>query len=224
MKDINKIKMLVNKLNQICDKSSISILDVLNKKELLPIDFFSMLGIDKTLLDESTLNTLKILLEALDTRIIIDSSSNVIEIYSKSLQIDAEFSDDKLTIIYSNEKEDEENIWNEEEFKAIRLNDGFREEIHFELETKTLKSNLKTRMITQKYYLAHVALKGEYKNKDEALSFGITLNNDMLASDLNYLKRLLYNFNLLQAKNILSNYPACIKIMADEVNLHNFNK
>lgn len=214
MKDINKIKNTIAKLNRKCEKNHISLLSVLESMNISILKFLTALGLDTNLLNEELNNYLIILFNNLDTRISInpnmeDVGQEDIEIYSNNINTIFHFTKNRLTYNQSKKREDDLFIYLEEE--SI-INDGTNQ-IRYYLETTTEKEKTKTRILTQKYPLKHMKIKVDYQTLEKSGAYEFTINDDMLHSDLVYILKCLNNSNFIQAFSILDRYPCGIKII-----------
>lgn len=214
MKDINKIKNTIAKLNCKCEKDHISLLSVLESMDISTLKFLTALGLDTNLLNEELNNYLIILFNNLDTRISInpnmeDVGQEDIEIYSNNINTIFHFTKNRLTYNQSKKRKDDLFIYLEEE--SI-INDGTNQ-IRYYLETTTEKEKTKTRILTQKYPLKHMKIKVDYQTLEKSGAYEFTINDDMLHSDLVYILKCLNNGNFIQGFSILDRYPCGIKII-----------
>lgn len=228
MEDIRKVKTIINRLNRVCDNENKSISEVLNDWQIETITFLSMIGLDNNLINDFIKDIIDNLLKLTDTRISFNPSiknlkADEIEVYSSSINTGLYFLDGKVKVSSTKMSETEEKVYEDSNFYGIRLNEQGIEKIHFEISKSINKVDLKNRVITQKYPLKHVWIGINYESLGIESSFEVTINDEMLASDLRYIEKMLYSFRFEAVKEILLKYPAAIKIIGDSCNLHNFN-
>jgi len=228
MEDIRKVKTIINRLNRVCDNENKSISEVLNDWQIETITFLSMIGLDNNLINDFIKDIIDNLLKLTDTRISFNPSiknlkADEIEVYSSSINTGLYFLDGKVKVSSTKMSETEEKVYEDSNFYGIRLNEQGIEKIHFEISKSINKVDLKNRVITQKYPLKHVWIGINYESLGIESSFEVTINDEMLASDLRYIEKMLYSFRFEAVKEILLKYPAAIKIIEDSCNLHNFN-
>lgn len=234
MKNIASIKQTITRFNKICDVFNISLFECLNRKNLSIMDFCNLIGLDYYLLNGVAIGELENVLKDVSTRIVYSAgmaslTQDEIEIHCPNLQTSICFLDDKIKIIWDEEINKDGLKYYKSEFMGIRrFTDGI-ETIHFssDLTIDPIKAN--TRIISLKYPLDHASLKIKYEKENEnkellnASSFQITINHELMYSDLQNIFRILYNFNFPLAVSILKLYPASYKIMSDEVEMNNFH-
>lgn len=228
MEDIRKIKIILNRLNKACSEEKKSISSMLEKWQVGELDFLKMIGINEELLDDNIIALINSLLSELDTKIYFskdmhDNEHDEIEIYSSSRKTSISFLKNEIKVLESMTKEDELFVNSFSLFIGCRKKDEDVEKIEFALQKVTDKSDRKTSVISQKYPVKHMTLGATYENGTFDDSFEITINDDMILSDLNYIEQLLYQYRYGQAKDILLRYPATIKIISDTYSMHNFN-
>lgn len=234
MKSIQSIKQNITKFNKYCDKLATSLLECLNSQNISLLDFCNLIGLDITLLNDIALKELQNLLEDKSTRIFYNSgmtnlSQDEISIYSSNLHTNIGFLNDKVKITWDNSTQTTEFQNYDSEFMGTRKNGDALETIHFSSNLVIDPQKANDRILSLKYPLEHACLKIKhtvYKINGEVLndqSFQITINKDLLYSDLKNIFRILYNFNYSLAVNILKLYPASLKIISDEVTMNNFH-
>ena len=216
MEDIRKVKTIISRINRKCDKESISLSVALNKLGITPINYLEILGLNTSIINDKILKEIEKLFSLIDTRIIINPSMeslehDEVEIYSKETPIVVHFLKNKISLDNYEVFEDEENIYEKRMTNICKD----KEEISYELNITINKDAKNTRLISEKYPLEHMWIKVIYKNESLERSYEFTINHDMLKSDLNYIIRLLSNFNYIETFAILDRYPTSMKIIGE---------
>ena len=216
MEDIKKVKTLITRINRKCDKEGISLSSALISLGINSVNYLEIIGLNSSLINDYFKKEIDALFSLEDTRIVTSPSMNSIdndeiEIYSKKSSKVVHFLKNKITLDEYFTSSDEERIY-ENIFTHI-CKEG--EEISFKLDVITNKDDLKTRIISEKYYLEHMYIKVDYKKDGYNKFYEFTINKDMLKSDLNFIIRVLSNFGFLEGYSILSRYPSSIKIVGD---------
>lgn len=216
MEDIRKVKTIISRINRKCDKESISLSDALNKLGITPINYLEIIGLNNNIVNDNILKEIERLFSLSDTRIIINPSMeslehDEVEIYSKETPIVVHFLKNKISLDNYEVFEDEENIYEKRMTNICKD----KEEISYELNITINKDDKKTRLISEKYPLKHMWIKVTYKSKNINRIYEFTINHDMLKSDLNYIIRLLSNFNYIETFAILNRYPTSMKIIGE---------
>lgn len=214
MEDIKKVKTLITRINRKCDKEGISLSSALTSLGITPLNYLEIIGLNSSLLNDYFKKEIDALFSLEDTRIVINPSmesldNDEIEIYSKKSSKVIHFLKNKISLDDYFTSSDVDYIY-ENIFTHI-CKEG--EEISFKLDVTTNKEDLKTRIISEKYYLEHMYIKVDYKRGEYNKFYEFTINKDMLKSDLNFIIRVLSNFGFLEGFSILSRYPSSIKII-----------
>lgn len=233
MKNIQSVKQNITRINKSCDTLGISIFEYLTLKRISFFDFCSLIGLEKELLTDIPLNELLYILKDNSTRIVYSSGMtslehDEIEIYSPNLKTSICYLENKIKIIWDSLNSKDGLDFYTSEFMEVRKIDNVIETIHFSSDLTIDPTKANERIISLKYPLEHASIKIKYKklvngSLNEEKSFQITINHDLLHSDLKNIQRILYNFNYSLAIAILKLYPSSFKIMSDEVEMNNFH-
>lgn len=206
-----KVKTLITRINNKCDKENISLSEVLSSLNITPINYLSILGIDTSIINETILENIITLFSNSDTKVVISpTNGDEIEIYSNQCFTTIHFNKERVTLEKNTSFFKEEDRY-EDSFTCICKKD---EEISFKISTIVEKDALKSRIITLKYPLKHMHIEVCYKSNSLNKAYEFTINNDILRSDLNYIIRLLNNFKYIEAYSILKRYPSDFKILS----------
>lgn len=232
MKNITSIKQAITKLNNQCDLNHISILMWLQQHNMSIYDFCALIGIDPFLLNEIALSELQFLINDKNTRIYFNRemqslAEDEISIYSPEYHTTFSYLTNNIKIIYDESVNN--NIYKKlaNEFMGTKKENDKLITIHFSSEC--LIDYAKSKILSKNYPLEHVTLDIRYivnSLDNEVLdeqNFQITINHEMLYSDLVNIFRILYKYNYSLAVAILKIYPSSMKIMSDEVSMNNFH-
>lgn len=234
MKNIASIKQNITRLNKYCDATGTSLFECLCLKKLTISDFCYLIDLDEYLLNSISLSELENILKDTSTRIVysrgmMSLDEDEIEIHSPNLRTSICFLNKKIKIIWDELVSKDGFDYYKSEFMGTRIVDDGLETIHFSSDLTMDQAKAKEKIISLKYPLEHASIKIKYqkesKNKEllSEKTFQITINHDLLYSDLQNIYRILYNFNFPLAVSILKLYPASYKIMSDEVEMNNFH-
>lgn len=234
MKSINNVKNFITRLNKLCVQNNTNIFACLNDLNISFADFCEILGIDMTLLDSNNKELLLNLLKDSSTRISYNHGMNSLEeseisIYSKTLNINFGYLKDKIKITWDETHINGENRCYQMEFLSTKKDQRFLKTIHFYSDVTFDNEEAQNHMLSLNFPLKHVNLKINFiieSPNHEIITnqkFQITINQDMLYSDLQNIYRILYNFNYPLALSILKLYPSSMKIIGNDPEMNNFH-
>lgn len=228
MENLRKIKMLINRLNKRCKDLNQNILAVLNYWNIDIIEFFSMIGVNLETITAEIANIINELFQNPHTTILYnpsmtDLNHEEIEFFAPDTNIYLGCLTSEIKAHIENNEEQNEFFYHDFKYYACRIKEGKKEKISFYLNTCSSSSDLKFKIITNKYFLKHMTIGIIYELNGEKQELQITINEDMLERDLDHILNLLYSYNFKKAKDILMKYPADLKFLSNEVDLHNFN-
>ena len=196
MEDSKKIKTLITRINHICDSENKSLAESLSKYNLTPVKYLKLLGLNINIEQELEI-FLNELFQNKDTRVYFNPSmesisKDCIEISSNSSNKSISFLNNEIRLYEIKQTEDEEKYY-ENIITTIIDNTTF---INYIINKVITKEELSKRIISKKYNIKHVNIKVNFKIDNIENSFEFTINNDLVASDLDYAKRLLDNKKL----------------------------
>lgn len=215
MEDNRKIKTIITRINHICDKENKSLQESTEKYNLTPVKYLKLIGLDIDI-DKSTQDFINELFQNKDSRIYHNLTmknihNDCIEISSKTSNKSMNFIKDEIRLYECITTEDDKNI--NETIKTIII--GNNTYINYNINKIISKEELSKRIISQKYNIKHANIKVMFKVENNQNEFEFTINNDLIASDLDYAKRLLDNKKIKEAYYILSKYPSDYKIIQE---------
>ncbi len=218
MENNRKIKTIITRINHICDIENKSLSKSLEKYNLTPEKYLKLIGLTIDI-DKDSKTIINKLMSDLTARIYFNPNmesleNDSIEISSKTNNQSIIFTNNELRIYEEKVTEDDTLYYEETNVKIISKDTNTSYTLNKVIE----KKELETRIISKKYYIKHMHIKVAFKINGCSNAFEFTINNDMLASDLDYALRLLNNQKIKEAYIIFKKYPSDIKII-DE--LHN---
>ncbi len=218
MENNRKIKTIITRINHICDNENQSLSKSLEKYNLTPEKYLKLIGLTIDI-DKDSKTFINKLMSDLTTRLYFNPNmesleNDSIEISSKTNNQSIIFTNNELRIYEEKVSEDDTLYYEEISVKIISKDTNTSYTLNKVIE----KKELETRIISKKYYIKHMHIKVAFKINGFSNAFEFTINNDMLASDLDYALRLLNNQKIKEAYIIFKKYPSDIKII-DE--LHN---
>ncbi len=219
MENNRKIKTIITRINHICDIENKSISKSLEKYNLTPEKYLKLIGLTIDI-DEDSKTFINKLMSDLTTRLYFNPNmesleNDSIEISSKTNNQSIIFTNNELRIYEEKVSEDDTLYYEETNVKIISKDTNTSYTLNKVIE----KKELETRIISKKYYIKHMHIKVAFKINGFSNDFEFTINNDMLASDLDYALRLLNNQKIKEAYIIFKKYPSDIKIIDESHNL-----
>ena len=215
MENNRKIKTIITRINQICDIENKSLSKSLEKYNLTPEKYLKLIGLTIDI-DEESKTFINKLMSDLTTRLYFNPNmesleNDSIEISSKTNNQSIIFTNNELRIYEEKVSEDDTFYYEETNVKIISKDTNTSYTLNKVIE----KKELETRIISKKYYIKHM----HFKINGCSNAFEFTINNDMIASDLDYALRLLNNKKIKEAYIIFRKYPSDIKIIDESHNL-----
>lgn len=211
MEEISKIKSIITKINNKCDKEKTSLSHILNNLNISTIDFLNIIGLKQTI-NKELLPYLENLFNSADTRISFNASMKTIEeieIYSSNLNITFHFFKNQYYLNIINRKKD--NLYEYININSlIEKNNIF---INYELDLRIELKKKQSKVMTRKFPIKHMNIKVKYINEEKEGTYSFTINDDMMFNDLEYVLKLLNTANFIKAYIILNKYPCQIKIV-----------
>lgn len=219
MENNRKIKTIITRINHICDNENQSLSKSLEKYNLTPEKYLKLIGLTIDI-DEDSKIIINKLMSDLTARLYFNPNmesleNDSIEISSKTNNQSIIFTNNELRIYEEKVTEDDTLYYEETNVKIISKDTNTSYTLNKVIE----KKELETRIISKKYYIKHMHIKVAFKINGFSNAFEFTINNDMLASDLDYALRLLNNQKIKEAYIIFKKYPSDIKIIDES---HNF--
>lgn len=219
MENNRKIKTIITRINHICDNENQSLSKSLEKYNLTPEKYLKLIGLTIDI-DEESKTFINKLMSDLTTRLYFNPNmesleNDSIEISSKTKNQSIIFTNNELRIYEEKVSEDDTLYYEETNVKIISKDTNTSYTLNKVIE----KKELETRIISKKYYIKHMHIKVAFKINGYSNAFEFTINNDMLASDLDYALRLLNNQKIKEAYIIFKKYPSDIKIIDESHNL-----
>lgn len=219
MENNRKIKTIITRINHICDNENKSLSKSLEKYNLTPEKYLKLIGLTIDI-DEDSKTIINKLMSDLTTRLYFNPNmesleNDSIEISSKTNNQSIIFTNNELRIYEEKVTEDDTLYYEETNVKIISKDTNTSYTLNKVIE----KKELETRIISKKYYIKHMHIKVAFKINGCSNTFEFTINNDMLASDLDYALRLLNNQKIKEAYIIFKKYPSDIKIIDESHNL-----
>lgn len=219
MENNRKIKTIITRINHICDNENQSLSKSLEKYNLTPEKYLKLIGLTIDI-DEKSKTFINKLMSDLTTRLYFNPNmesleNDSIEISSKTNNQSIIFTNNELRIYEEKVSEDDTLYYEEISVKIISKDTNTSYTLNKVIE----KKELETRIISKKYYIKHMHIKVAFKINGFSNAFEFTINNDMLASDLDYALRLLNNQKIKEAYIIFKKYPSDIKIIDESHNL-----
>ena len=219
MENNRKIKTIITRINHICDNENQSLSKSLEKYNLTPEKYLKLIGLTIDI-DEESKTFINKLMSDLTTRLYFNPNmesleNDSIEISSKTNNQSIIFTNNELRIYEEKVSEDDTLYYEEISIKIISKDTNTSYTLNKVIE----KKELETRIISKKYYIKHMHIKVAFKINGFSNAFEFTINNDMLASDLDYALRLLNNQKIKEAYIIFKKYPSDIKIIDESHNL-----
>lgn len=219
MENNRKIKTIITRINHICDNENQSLSKSLEKYNLTPEKYLKLIGLTIDI-DEDSKTIINKLMSDLTTRLYFNPNmesleNDSIEISSKTKNQSIIFTNNELRIYEEKVSEDDTLYYEETNVKIISKDTNTSYTLNKVIE----KKELETRIISKKYYIKHMHIKVAFKINGYSNAFEFTINNDMLASDLDYALRLLNNQKIKEAYIIFKKYPSDIKIIDESHNL-----
>ncbi len=219
MENNRKIKTIITRINHICDIENISLSKSLEKYNLTPEKYLKLIGLTIDI-DKDSKTFINKLMSDLTTRLYFNPNmesleNDSIEISSKTKNQSIIFTNNELRIYEEKVSEDNTLYYEETNVKIISKDTNTSYTLNKVIE----KKELETRIISKKYYIKHMHIKVAFKINGCSNDFEFTINNDMLASDLDYALRLLNNQKIKEAYIIFKKYPSDIKIIDESHNL-----
>lgn len=219
MENSRKIKTIITRINHICDIENKSLSKSLEKYNLTPEKYLKLIGLTIDI-DEDSKTFIDKLMSDLTTRLYFNPNmesleNDSIEISSKTNNQSIIFTKNELRIYEEKVSEDDTLYYEETNVKIISKDTNTSYTLNKVIE----KKELETRIISKKYYIKHMHIKVAFKINGFSNAFEFTINNDMLASDLDYALRLLNNQKIKEAYIIFKKYPSDIKIIDESHNL-----
>lgn len=219
MENNRKIKTIITRINHICDIENKSLSKSLEKYNLTPEKYLKLIGLTIDI-DKDSKTFIDKLMSDLTTRLYFNPNmesleNDSIEISSKTNNQSIIFTNNELRIYEEKVSEDDTLYYEETNVKIISKDTNTSYTLNKVIE----KKELETRIISKKYYIKHMHIKVAFKINGFSNAFEFTINNDMLASDLDYALRLLNNQKIKEAYIIFKKYPSDIKIIDESHNL-----
>lgn len=219
MENNRKIKTIITRINHICDIENKSLSKSLEKYNLTPEKYLKLIGLTIDI-DKDSKTIINKLMSYLTARIYFNPNmesleNDSIEISSKTNNQSIIFTNNELRIYEEKVSEDDTLYYEEISVKIISKDTNTSYTLNKVIE----KKELETRIISKKYYIKHMHIKVAFKINGYSNAFEFTINNDMLASDLDYALRLLNNQKIKEAYIIFKKYPSDIKIIDESHNL-----
>lgn len=219
MENSRKIKTIITRINHICDIENKSLSKSLEKYNLTPEKYLKLIGLTIDI-DEDSKTIINKLMSDLTARLYFNPNmesleNDSIEISSKTNNQSIIFTNNELRIYEEKVSEDDTLYYEETNVKIISKDTNTSYTLNKVIE----KKELETRIISKKYYIKHMHIKVAFKINGYSNAFEFTINNDMLASDLDYALRLLNNQKIKEAYIIFKKYPSDIKIIDESHNL-----
>ena len=219
MENNRKIKTIITRINHICDIENKSLSKSLEKYNLTPEKYLKLIGLTIDI-DKDSKTIINKLMSDLTARIYFNPNmesleNDSIEISSKTNNQSIIFTNNELRIYEEKVSEDDTLYYEEISVKIISKDTNTSYTLNKVIE----KKKLETRIISKKYYIKHMHIKVAFKINGYSNAFEFTINNDMLASDLDYALRLLNNQKIKEAYIIFKKYPSDIKIIDESHNL-----
>ncbi len=219
MENNRKIKTIITRINHICDIENKSLSKSLEKYNLTPEKYLKLIGLTIDI-DKDSKTIINKLMSDLTARINFNPNmesleNDSIEISSKTNNQSIIFTNNELRIYEEKVSEDDTLYYEEISVKIISKDTNTSYTLNKVIE----KKELETRIISKKYYIKHMHIKVAFKINGYSNAFEFTINNDMLASDLDYALRLLNNQKIKEAYIIFKKYPSDIKIIDESHNL-----
>lgn len=219
MENNRKIKTIITRINHICDIENKSLSKSLEKYNLTPEKYLKLIGLTIDI-DKDSKTIINKLMSDLTARIYFNPNmesleNDSIEISSKTNNQSIIFTNNELRIYEEKVSEDDTLYYEEISVKIISKDTNTSYTLNKVIE----KKELETRIISKKYYIKHMHIKVAFKINGYSNAFEFTINNDMLASDLDYALRLLNNQKIKEAYIIFKKYPSDIKIIDKSHNL-----
>lgn len=219
MENNRKIKTIITRINHICDNENQSLSKSLEKYNLTPEKYLKLIGLTIDI-DEDSKIIINKLMSDLTARLYFNPNmesleNDSIEISSKTNNQSIIFTNNELRIYEEKVTEDDTLYYEETNVKIISKDTNTSYTLNKVIE----KKELETRIISKKYYIKHMHIKVAFKINGFSNAFEFTINNDMLASDLDYALRLLNNQKIKEAYIIFKKYPSDIKIIDESHNL-----
>ena len=219
MENSRKIKTIITRINHICDIENKSLSKSLEKYNLTPEKYLKLIGLTIDI-DKDSKTFINKLMSDLTTRLYFNPNmesleNDSIEISSKTNNQSIIFTNNELRIYEEKVSEDDTLYYEETNVKIISKDTNTSYTLNKVIE----KKELETRIISKKYYIKHMHIKVAFKINGFSNAFEFTINNDMLASDLDYALRLLNNQKIKEAYIIFKKYPSDIKIIDESHNL-----
>lgn len=219
MENNRKIKTIITRINHICDIENKSLSKSLEKYNLTPEKYLKLIGLTIDI-DKDSKTIINKLMSDLTTRLYFNPNmesleNDSIEISSKTNNQSIIFTNNELRIYEEKVSEDDTLYYEEISVKIISKDTNTSYTLNKVIE----KKELETRIISKKYYIKHMHIKVAFKINGYSNAFEFTINNDMLASDLDYALRLLNNQKIKEAYIIFKKYPSDIKIIDESHNL-----
>lgn len=219
MENNRKIKTIITRINHICDIENKSLSKSLEKYNLTPEKYLKLIGLTIDI-DKDSKTFIDKLMSDLTTRLYFNPNmesleNDSIEISSKTNNQSIIFTNNELRIYEEKVTEDDTLYYEETNVKIISKDTNTSYTLNKVIE----KKELETRIISKKYYIKHMHIKVAFKINGCSNDFEFTINNDMLASDLDYALRLLNNQKIKEAYIIFKKYPSDIKIIDESHNL-----
>lgn len=219
MENNRKIKTIITRINHICDIENKSLSKSLEKYNLTPEKYLKLIGLTIDI-DKDSKTIINKLMSDLTARIYFNPNmesleNDSIEISSKTNNQSIIFTNNELRIYEEKVSEDDRLYYEEISVKIISKDTNTSYTLNKVIE----KKELETRIISKKYYIKHMHIKVAFKINGYSNAFEFTINNDMLASDLDYALRLLNNQKIKEAYIIFKKYPSDIKIIDESHNL-----
>ena len=219
MENNRKIKTIITRINHICDIENKSLSKSLEKYNLTPEKYLKLIGLTIDI-DKDSKTFVNNLMSDLTTRLYFNPNmesleNDSIEISSKTNNQSIIFTNNELRIYEEKVSEDDTLYYEETNVKIISKDTNTSYTLNKVIE----KKELETRIISKKYYIKHMHIKVAFKINGFSNAFEFTINNDMLASDLDYALRLLNNQKIKEAYIIFKKYPSDIKIIDESHNL-----
>lgn len=213
MENNRKIKTIITRINHICDIENKSLSKSLEKYNLTPEKYLKLIGLTIDI-DKDSKTFINKLMSDLTTRLYFNPNmesleNDSIEISSKTNNQSIIFTNNELRIYEEKVSEDDTLYYEEISVKIISKDTNTSYILNKVIE----KKELETRIISKKYYIKHMHIKVAFKINGYSNAFEFTINNDMLASDLDYALRLLNNQKIKEAYIIFKKYPSDIKII-----------
>lgn len=219
MENNRKIKTIITRINHICDIENKSLSKSLEKYNLTPEKYLKLIGLTIDI-DKDSKTIINKLMSDLTARLYFNPNmesleNDSIEISSKTNNQSIIFTNNELRIYEEKVSEDDTLYYEEISVKIISKDTNTSYTLNKVIE----KKELETRIISKKYYIKHMHIKVAFKINGFSNAFEFTINNDMLASDLDYALRLLNNQKIKEAYIIFKKYPSDIKIIDESHNL-----